>query len=95
MPRPVHRDWIGLVILVMSLLTTTATAVWWLSRQLHTVGSTVERIERQTRGRWTAQDMKLWTTQLESENRDPGLPLSVPDPWRVVAHHNHAIHGGK
>lgn len=82
--RTSASDWGRLILLVVSLITTTATAVWWLSRELNQSRLVIDRIDRQTKGRWTAMDMKLWSTQLEAEN--VRLELSVPDPWDVVNH---------
>lgn len=75
---------IGHVAQILGILAVLCGAAWWLSRELHGHELYLERIDRQTRGRWTVMDMKLWSVQLGAENEN----LTVPDPWLVVEHHN-------
>lgn len=84
MPKLTPTEWLRLLIQIVGLGLVMIAGVWRLSGVLHVQEATLIRIERQTKGQWTAADMKLWTTQLEREN----VELTVPDPWRVVGHRN-------
>lgn len=73
-------QWAQLFLRSMGVLGMMVAAVWWLSSQLHAQELVILRIEQQTKGAWTAVDMKLWTVQLDKQNDG----LSVPDPWQVI-----------
>lgn len=75
-------SWSQLSLHLFGTVAAMVSAVWWLSSTLHAVDSRLIRIEAQTRARWTAQDMKVWSTQLDGLNPT----IDVPDPWRVVDH---------
>ncbi len=49
-------------------------AVWWISEKLHGIDTRLLNIESRIERRWTVDDQKIWSQQLQIDNPS----LSVP-----------------
>lgn len=68
--------------LAAALVVSIIGGVFWLDSRFDNLEARMEQIERNVGGRWTGNNMKLWSEMMQRQNPES----KIPDPWSIVKH---------